>query len=158
MQIKLTMDKYYTPEISEFHVGFEYEYLQPGGAWIKHNLDGTPIVHRELDEFTDDLMKLAHAITRVRYLTKSDIESLGWQLLTDEMRSRWNPQEQMKYYFESTNKELSYLNFYAEPMYSNRGLDIVGERIRVVIDYGFDGYIKNKSELSRIMKMLNINQ
>ncbi len=70
--------KYYTPELKEFHTGFEFEYLYRD-KWHKHNLDGNPIVHHELDEFKDDLMKIAHAICRVKLLDKEDIESLGWE-------------------------------------------------------------------------------
>lgn len=65
---------YYTPDMEEFHSGFEFEYFYQD-EWHKHNLDGNPIVHHELDEFKDDLMKLAHAICRVKRLDKEDIES-----------------------------------------------------------------------------------
>ena len=70
---------HYTPEVEEFHPGFEFEYFYQD-EWHKHNLDGNPIVHHELDEFKDDLMKIAHAICRVKRLDEDDIESFDFTM------------------------------------------------------------------------------
>ena len=64
-------DKYYTPDISEFHVGFEYEMLFPNSKYYSL-IFGNKITHLELEKFNDDLDKIAHAITRVKYLDKED--------------------------------------------------------------------------------------
>jgi len=54
-------DKYYTPEIEEFHVGFEYRLKGEENIRI---LSSNCTVDTELSE--------------VKYLDKEDIESLGW--------------------------------------------------------------------------------
>ena len=68
------MDKYYTPELEEFHIGFEYEWLNENNEWIKET---SPI------EITiKDFNKQTYGL-RVKYLDKEDIKSLGWELKTD---------------------------------------------------------------------------
>lgn len=129
-------DKYYTPTIEEFHTGFEYEYLQPGGAWAKHNLDGNPIIQCELDEYADDLMKLAHAITRVKYLKKEDIESFGWKFY-------WNHHSEL--IFQLNGWTLTY-NTEAHKVQLNKDDAVYIQKL----------IIKNKSEFKKLMKQLEI--
>jgi len=130
--------KYYTPEIEEFHSGFEFEYFYQN-QWHKHNLDGSPIIHHELDEFKDDLMKIAHAITRVKHLDREGIEELGWKQKGEKE-------------FE-LNRFSLFINF--NIFFSFPDVDeitILNTRNEVV----FKGTILNKSELRKIMKQLNI--
>ena len=77
------MDKYYTPEIKEFHIGFEYEYedINESGSttsWYKTVIKENEcyIIDQHL-KYSDDLN------LRVKYLDKEDIESLGWKFNTD---------------------------------------------------------------------------
>ena len=77
------MDKYYTPEISEFFVGFEYEYedINESGSttsWYKTVIKENEcyIIDQHL-KYSDDLN------LRVKYLSREDIESLGWKFNTD---------------------------------------------------------------------------
>jgi hypothetical protein len=67
-------NKYYTPEIEEFHVGFEYEAKPKGSIHI----DYMPFIWRGnnslISEFTS-------ATLRVKYLDREDIESLGWEFV-----------------------------------------------------------------------------
>ena len=63
-------NKYYTPSIEEFHVGFEYEIEEPDGSYTKQEL-----TVRDSLEFIDD-----HSSEfRVKYLDIDDIESLGFK-------------------------------------------------------------------------------
>jgi hypothetical protein len=57
--------KYREPDLNEFVFGFEFEILTNSG-WqtIKFGID--PIIHPELDQFDEEMMKIAHAITRVK--------------------------------------------------------------------------------------------
>jgi len=57
--------KYRSPELYEFVKGFEYELLTPSG-WVKMRDGIDPIIHPELDQYDTAIMKLAHAITRVK--------------------------------------------------------------------------------------------
>lgn len=80
MENNILTDKqeYYTPELSDFYEGFEFEILYPNNKWVKQ-VYGKSIKHMELQQFSDDLDKIAHAIVRVPYLTKAQIETEGWK-------------------------------------------------------------------------------
>ena len=135
-------DKYYTPEIEEFHIGFEYEnqqmdgsrYLNQGMRWHKQVYAADSI----------RLHKLACEITagniRVKYLDESDFEQL-----------RLVPNERGEYPISETHE----IQF--------RGLDYMPTpHIKVVrIGEYHDPCcaieVKNKSELKRILKQVNIS-
>jgi hypothetical protein len=136
-------DKYYTPEISEFHVGFEYEYAfnknLHGIGWkkavIEEDFATPPIVN--------DIMN--HDI-RVKHLDREDIEGLGFEVASgfyedgDVQIHYWN------------NQSLTLLS-----VYHNGDIRISGgannEEPRFLF---FHGKIKNKSELKRLMVQLGI--
>jgi hypothetical protein len=63
---KMKKNKYYTPEIEEFHVGFEYENYY-NDIW--HS--------KEFGESADTLRHLTDYPNRVKHLDREDIESLG---------------------------------------------------------------------------------
>lgn len=65
-------DKYYTPEIEEFHIGFEYE-VKGLKVWGKKTVSSSQDI-LEMEE----LMMRSLSPYRVKYLNKEDIESLGW--------------------------------------------------------------------------------
>ena len=129
-------DKYYTPEIEEFHVGFEYEMFFPNGKYHKQTF-GDKITHLELEEFKDDLMKVAHAISRVKHLDKEDIESLGF----NHIGSLWFRDKDDDYRATKVRK------------WKNNELDIyINDSIEDVLV--FRGTIKNKSELKTVLKQI----
>ena len=80
----MKLDKYYTPELEEFHQGFEYE------IWL--NSAYTPEKYiKKIFEFVDknniwddditNLLACAYNggdTLRVKYLDQEDIKSLGW--------------------------------------------------------------------------------
>ena len=71
---KEEMDKYYTPSLNEFHVGFEYEtYNSYRKEWYKTILTEDNL--EALGSFWYNFLEAEH---RVKYLDKEDIESLGW--------------------------------------------------------------------------------
>ncbi len=102
-------EKYYTPEIEEFHYGFEYEIIPSTGFSIidfsspeskiethyatkyikcKYGVQASGI-------FDGGLPTICEAIRqnkcRVKHLAKDDIESLGWELKFEEIKtySHW---------------------------------------------------------------------
>lgn len=116
------MIKYYTPEIEEFHIGFEYEYedINEGGAstsWYKGILQ--PNEGYIIDQIYND----ENREYRVKYLDREDIESLNIPS------------------YIKVNHIL------------NNTYEIIGTNARI-----FRGDIKNKSELKRLLKQLNINE
>lgn len=73
------MDKYYTPNVSEFFVGFEFEIFK-NNNWIKSNfnIDNIIPVFARINDKTIISDKI-----RVKYLDKEDIESLGFKFKID---------------------------------------------------------------------------
>lgn len=140
-------NKYYTPDIEEFHVGFEYEYYN-GTCWLKCNYltmydqrSGT-----ELNEL--DMSK-----ERVKWLDQEDIESLGFESF---------PVGPSKIVFTKGNYALSINKYSILPLGKPCIIEKVDKERTPNIDKSFKrnivfmGSIKNKSELKRLLKQLNI--
>lgn len=135
MESHLENSKYYVPEISEFHVGFEY-YLKD----INSNLLEPKQVLKT------NLMLLDIKQTLVKYLDREDIESLGWKLYSQELTNRSNwccfRNTQLELYVQLNN------NYFPRLLsFKSRGGDHTGN---------FKIEIKNKSELKKLMQQLNI--
>lgn len=70
--------KYYTPDIFEFHVGFEYEEFVKGEGWMPRTLSSLsedPTLNQQgfCIDFPYDF--------RVKCLDKEDIEAEGWKMV-----------------------------------------------------------------------------
>ena len=81
--------KYYTPKISEFHVGFEYQILKGyenrskmGGVIEMANVFRNSVFKQDkLGLHVDDFnFVISREMVRVKYLDREDIESLGFEL------------------------------------------------------------------------------
>lgn len=64
------MENYYTPEIEEFHVGFEFEW-DDSRSYESYELES-----HMFDDVVKDLQK---GTIRVKHLDREDIESEGWE-------------------------------------------------------------------------------
>lgn len=141
-------NKFYTPDLTEFHVGFEYEFLQHHGSpeqeWIPLTLtqisDGEDdarlgLTFKALENYDNVYIRNAW---RVKYLDQSDIESFG---------------------FECTGVHVDELEFEVD---EETFLTLEPDGYVRIADYGegdvtrFSGVIKNKSELNKLLKQLNI--
>lgn len=143
-------NKYYTPDLEEFHIGFEYEFLEQHGSpderWVKKIL--TQISDYEDDPYLGDTFTALERYNcvyvrnawRVKYLDIEDLESLGWDCLTEF------PNDFNSGFFSKGNFTLA-INFNKFHLEINNNL----------INYRclFQG-IKNKSEFKQLMKFLNI--
>ena len=124
------MEKYYTPEISEFYVGFECYVLGMIGKE-----DGTEQFHRQKIIFTKEDFNTNHCrVIEAKYLDQTDIEELGWKQLTDI------------WVLESGGRLLN-LGHYDEDK-----TQMYIDDHQTKVSY-FIGYIKNKSELKKLMQM-----
>ena len=144
-------NKYYTPTIEEFHVGFEYEELSGTDSEGGEDWSTREIIH-SFGAFDEDIDALEDGFIRVKYLDKQDIEELGFKRLNSKILDNILDEYRIPYN-DSTNEIIS----------------LIIREGRVVISYGyketpldkfktwFAGYIKNKSELKRVLKMLDIN-
>jgi len=153
-------NKYYTPSIEEFHVGFEYEVFNKTEKYLKGGLTTFPI-DTKLDwtvfTFPDpyvgyEIPEIFKQYTlRVKYLDREDIQSLGWTYVGRSIDD-WYTIEGM---FE-IGKWTSYeVQMHCDYRNKDRRMFINA------IDRGedcsiFKGTIKNKSELRKLMEQLNI--
>lgn len=164
-------NKYYTPEIEEFHIGFEYEFygMSTGGLsilnakknklekikdpdikiWTKEKLykDDSGIFNRTLKSIRGLLISDQ---IRVKYLDREDIESLGF---------KYNGSKMIKNYRDEFNLEIGAIRYNLTYIYGKKLLKINSENLVMFeehLNYLFQGNIKNKSELKRILKQLNI--
>ena len=80
-------EKYYTPKIEEFHVGFKVEVLSElTDTWINYTIDKDDC----LGTWDISLYK-----TRVKWLDKEDIENEGWKFVSKFENEYW-PHEDYK--------------------------------------------------------------
>ncbi len=130
-------NKYYTPDIEEFYVGFEYEELvsMKGGSAVpekEHHETWKKVVA------TKSHLIIGFSewpwITRVKYLDKRDLEDLGFI------------EEPCGSYFEKGEYQLY------RDIHPIHNITIYADYPRTI----FQGTIKNKSELKQILKMLGI--
>jgi hypothetical protein len=148
--------RYYVPSIEEFHVGFEYEMKDIADdlvseTWRKLILDNPydmSTIERYLDTTSD---------IRVKYLDREDIEKLGWRQYGDF--DNWFCKKVRGYeaYYYLTPTTFHGQNSWMIE-FDIIVLDIEGkvEKIYKKQDTLFDGKIKNKSELKKLFKMIQI--
>jgi len=132
--------KYYTPSVEEFHIGFEYEWLDEDKTWKK---ESTP-TEISVKGYNDQTYGL-----RVKYLDKEDIESLGFK----EIHLKWhfakvidNDTYMIDPYFHMVPSE-------RENLVRILRVDPESYARETVL---FSGDIKNKSELKQVLKMLRL--
>jgi hypothetical protein len=148
-------NKYYTPTIEEFHVGFEYEelnfiytdkgwYTDKREGWVKKEYQCANYLEMyylqkklELDIFKE--------VIRVKYLDREDIESLGFHYSDNS------------YYWLTENTKGNELDLELIFNYEEHYIQILNWAGSYSFTL-FEGYIKNKSELKQVLKMLQINE
>ena len=138
------MSKYYTPEIEEFHVGFEYEVKWNEEKIILYTFPNYPRAGIDWGPIRDRIAIIENLLSskdkvRVKYLDKEDIESLGFEDKWEE-RGTW-----------SLVKNQTIITF--NPDYTNGNVKISYLKRK---GFMFEGQVKNKSELKRILKQLGI--
>lgn len=136
------MNKYYTPDYKEFHVGFEYENFVKNIGWTKRTLESLG------DQSVNETNAcLDYEDYRVKFLDKQDIEALGWKNPTDY-------QNCIVYH----NRDRLLIHYQKDNLVGIT--DIVGSVSSKydwdTLHYLFNGKIKNKSELKKLMEQLTI--
>lgn len=151
-------NKYYTPEISEFYVGFEYQGMERtlnraniAKGWIENTYNAGYSLERLQETITKEDI-------RVKYLDKEDIESLGWKCVPDDSvgdgNFRWFDEFTLGQYRLTTMYHLEDENWQKE---SDKVMICdMPTRKNEVIDRMFNGKIKNKSALKVLMNQLGI--
>jgi hypothetical protein len=134
-------NKYYTPEIEEFHVGFEYESEEDPRipTWEKQKVE----TYRDLANCMEYYGNDADVETRVKHLDREDIESLGFILNVVDC----GEDTQYNELGIRRNKEGGYFGtFFLDDTHGEYNIQIFESFYR----------IKNKSELKRLLKQLGI--
>lgn len=142
-------NKYYTPELNEFCEGFRYEYNYNEQGWVNTIFTiGSGDIDCMAGEWYDFSPNNPRTKTRVKYLDKNDIESLGWNIYSNG--DYWRG----VYKQENTDfsKPQIVITGHTDNVYTIFGLTEEGGDIFNL----FIGKIKNKSELKKLMKQLNI--
>jgi hypothetical protein len=122
--------RYYVPDVSEFHVNFEFEFHSEKREWKKYVFDlFKPMA--VLQNVVDN-----PEMFRVKYLDEDDLIELGWT---------------RKCY------ELFTLGEYLLGMHTNSNV-LIEVYHESSYDTLFDGTIRNKSELRKVMAMLGIKK
>lgn len=125
-------NKYYLPQIEEFHIGFECEIYQSeinkNFKWCEYVI-GTDYENITIARAISEVNKNG---IRVKYLDRQDIESFGFKLF-ENMPSR--------FHYNKYELDVDYLNVI---------------RIEYDCNYIFKGKIKNKSELKKLLIQLEI--
>jgi hypothetical protein len=146
-------NKYYVPHISEFHVGFEYEYYN-GSEWGPFIFDG--LDDTDYNELCYLDIYVVKEKVRVKYLDKEDIESLGFKF--DESSSDLKT-GYLK--FELSGYTLELVIYYVAFKEQNKKFTSLRINKQSIVDSEkyttlFNGIIKNKSELKKVLEMLGI--
>ena len=136
-------NKYYIPTIEEFHKGFEYERILEDSSVQKEvfDFDGINCFHPDSGKVLDYI--------RVKHLDREDIESCGFEYYEDDFqgikRRRYKalaipPNKYDRLYIKQVNKLEFVIGINAIDRWETR----------------FNGTIKNKSELKRVLKMIGV--
>ncbi len=166
-------NKYYTPEISEFYVGFEYEKksgFMDGTVksqeqydtteWIKETstVGDSPYIERTLNGRNAEKGLCG---IRVKYLDQEDIESLGWhEMEADSKYQNCYHLNRKKYTFVGARCGLvilihdEFLNIIIikQPNFYRDGTGNFDGYVTII----YKAEIKNKSELKKILKQIGI--
>ncbi len=134
--------KYYTPEIDEFCVGFEYEYKHSKNInlWTKMSFS--------FDVLRFDLESPLKNEIRVKYLDEQDILDLGFEKLETK------PYEKLQ--FININPDNRDQRIHLEDDQITEGF---GKYLAIENncgDFYFKGWLKNKNELIKLLKQVGI--
>lgn len=141
-------DKYYTPSIEEFYVGFEFEWSSKIRKEPFHfemcDVDLISIIYDEYEH--EDEEELFKNQFRVKYLDKEDIESLGFKY-TDKTITE---NILITQYFEYKDYIISFID---------RANNVQITKLNNLGAFTlFSGTIKNKSELKLLLKQVGIDE
>lgn len=145
-------NKYYTPSIEEFNVGFRYEwrfdpkeFWKSGEAtWIKKEYNQCFIENPDTP-----CQNINENDIRVKYLDREDIEELGWCFVREIFNSKLD-----EYVHPNEGESGRTLRVYKDINdFIKYGVDI---GIGYMDFYGESYNIKNYNELKKVMELIGI--
>jgi len=135
-------DKYYIPEISDLKVGYECENRLTGKNWLQLKISKKDAFY--ISSFINDL-ELDNL--RTPYLTKEDIENLGYFITEDVDKSRKYPEIGSLFVHKTIDV---FLTFYQESHY----IEIHNNEDYADRKTLYFGYCPSINELKTILKLL----
>ena len=137
-------DKYYTPDIEEFHVGFLFEtYESRHDRWkltsIHNMYDYQAVFNLGLEKNRNGRVVNSNSI-RVKYLDEEDIESLGFKEDTYNGVKCFTKNNCQIFLFHNLTSDCNIIS-----------IDLFAGEFR---NQYFRGLVKNKSELKTIIKQI----
>ena len=145
--------KYYTPELEEFFPGFEYEEYSQGYTYDVKLLSST------------ELQVLSEPVQTTEWI-KRVYELQNFVTIIDGELSEYIPKVRVKYLDEQDIKDLGFESVWLEgdvQTFSKNNIIVswwinsTHIRINYTTEWQlFDGQIKNKNELRKLMKQLGI--
>lgn len=134
-------NKYYVPDITEFHVGFEVSYINLGER-VNHIIEENDLTLGNYEGVTE-LYEILKNEPLTKYLDKEDIESLGFELGGEQLLKNEH------YTFKYSKYNIRIVKVHTT-LYT---IQKIRPNKKITL---FQGYIKNKSELKKLLKQLNI--
>jgi hypothetical protein len=133
-------NKYYTPELNEFYVGFEYEiqHTDPPFKWQSEILN-----EDQLDWAALSVTEMG--IFRIKYLDKDDIIECGFEEIS---KFKYSKLRGKKHKIIIDYGEMESHCFITQETINN-------ENNYIVL---FNGYLSNKSEFKKLIEKLTINK
>lgn len=159
-------NKYYTPKIEEFYIGFEYEYcIYPEtNNNFKKEVASWSSLDILYDDFEHEPRELLDRTYRVKYLDKEDIESFGFKKSNKNSWCGYND-----YFLGEINPEYPYF------LFATIHVPVRDDMYKILVHRHYDedesidendnyrepttvyvGMIKNKSELKKLLIQLRI--
>jgi len=151
--------RYYTPSIEEFHFGFEYE---EDNSVAQDTLEKPPLTIEwyksvygtekaaTFSELWYTKLLIEGKNVRVKFLDKSDVESLGWYAHPQGGFAFNCEEKTVRLWFSDLEKCIIeiYTEFIEKSEY--KGFMLAD------MPLAFNGTIKNKSEMKRLMKQMHM--
>lgn len=144
--------KYYTPDISEFFVGFEYEQLVQEKDYFK-GWEYRTFTIEKFKGFAENYKEiLSRNLLRVKYLDSSDIEELGYFMVmgSKQLEQYANGDNSLFLVYYRLEHKISIAKIVKRD--SDLNMPIIEDKNFIVRDI----IIKNKSELIKVLKMLQV--
>lgn len=145
--------KYYTPILEEFYVDFPFEFIwSPSNEWEKATFGEE--IYWTIDTIKEELDSKK---IRVKYLDEQDIKELGWELTSTNGMVVWFHGKEEWFGKEIPGSPLyKYWNYTLTFDSKYSSIKIECRTSNGDTDTFFEGIIKNKSELKKLMNQLGI--
>ena len=143
-------NKYFTPNIEDFHIGYEYEQALIDCSWFITGWE-----KRIIDEQSNlKLIKEYSFFQRVPYLTKEQIEAEGWTSFITEYENDIVTEKMIYTFFKEDRNYMLGCNF------NTNKITLIIKDPSLVLDYytepTFRGECKDINTFRKIIKLLKI--